>query len=109
MPEAANCFVFPAGTLGLVGVTVMEMSVAVVELLVEPSLGDEPPPPPPPQLGTKGKANKRVIIIIQRLVRIAWQLGGSRFLLYIERWLRGPLHKGGSDLLLNALQYSQIT
>ena len=71
MPEAANCFVFPAGTLGLVGVTVMEMSVAVVELLVEPSLGDEPPPPPPPQLGTKDKANKRVIIIIiQSLVPI---------------------------------------
>jgi len=34
VPEAANCFVFPAGTLGLAGVTVMEDKVAEVTVRV---------------------------------------------------------------------------
>jgi len=32
VPEAANCWVFPAGTLGLAGVTDMEVRIAVVTL-----------------------------------------------------------------------------
>ena len=41
MPEAANCLVSPSGTLGLAGVTVIEIS----ELLGGAPLGDESPPP----------------------------------------------------------------
>jgi len=49
VPEAANCLVIPAGTLGLAEVTVIEISV-VAALLEEPPPGDEPSPPPsPPQ------------------------------------------------------------
>jgi hypothetical protein len=55
MPEAASCWVFPAGTLGLAGVTAIETSAAV---------GAPPPPPLPPHPvnSTKIKIIKRILL-----------------------------------------------
>jgi hypothetical protein len=52
IPEATNCFVTPAGMLGLAGVTDMEVSVAVdpPELVLDPPESAPPPPPHPTEM-----------------------------------------------------------
>jgi hypothetical protein len=55
VPEAENCLVFPAGMLGLAGVTAIETSAAVG---VPPS----PPLPPHPVNSAKVKIIKRILL-----------------------------------------------